>query len=184
MQRRTPLKYFYMALHPRVVVLVVAIDKEGKPNVMPASWTSPVCEEPPHIVLAMWRENYTWELIKESREFTLNTPTADLVDIVWKAGTTSGREVDKSKLLNLTFSRSKSIKTPIIEECIAHLECKVVEEIDVGESTLFIAEVVEAYGNEEYMVRGRWDLRKVEVLEHLGGRVFTVSTRVVYPRKK
>jgi len=183
MSMKEELEYFYMALHPRVVVLVVAIDREGKPNVMPASWTTPISEEPPHVALAMWRENYTWKLIKESKEFTLNTPTAELIDLVWKAGTISGKDVDKSRILKLTFSKSRKLKTPIIEECIAHLECKVVDEVDVGESTLFIAEVVEAYGSKEYLVRGKWNIRKVNVLEHLGGRVFTIATKVLYPKK-
>lgn len=59
-------------LHPKLVVLVVSIGKDGRANVMPAAWVTPVSVNPPLVAVAISPKRYTYKLIKESGEFTLN----------------------------------------------------------------------------------------------------------------
>jgi len=89
----------YHVLHPRPVYLIVSRNKSSSLNVMAASWVSPVSDEPFLITVSIWRGSLTHQYISETREFTINIPSEKHVDIVYKAGTTSGREVDKFKLL-------------------------------------------------------------------------------------
>jgi len=163
---------FYFLLHPRPVVLVCSVDKEGKPNVMACSWITPVSEEPPMIALSLWRRGYTHQLIEAAKEFTVNIPSADLVKAVWIAGTRSGRRTDKFAVSGLKTQPAKKVSVPIIEQCIGHLECKLVDYVKAGECNVYIAEVVAAYADEELLTNNVWNER-ANVLLHAGGKYFT-----------
>ncbi len=173
---------FYIALHPRPVVLIVTTSRDGRINVMAASWVTPISEDEPSVGIAMDREHYTRKLLDEVGELTINVPTVDLVDEVLKAGTVSGRVVDKTKILNLTFSKSRKVRPPIVNECIAHLECTVSKIVPVGEVDFIIARVVESYSKPEYMYGSSWDLRRARILQHLSGRTFTYAERIIFAR--
>jgi len=163
---------FYSLLHPRPVVLICSVDKDGKPNVMACSWIMPVSEEPPMIALSLWRRGYTHQLIEAAKEFTVNIPSADLVKAVWIAGTRSGRRTDKFAVSGLKTQPAKKVSVPIIEQCIGHLECKLVDYVKAGECNVYIAEVVAAYADEELLTNNVWSDR-ANVLLHAGGKYFT-----------
>ncbi len=163
---------FYTLLHPRPVVLIVATDPEGKANAMACAWITPVSEEPPILAACLSEESYTRELILKTREFTVNIPTAQLLEAVRVAGTKSGRKVDKIPLMRVTLSPSKAVKPPIIAECVGHIECKTRESVVMGECTVFFADVVVAYADKELLARGLWRLDRAEVLLHVGGNRF------------
>lgn len=164
--------HFHYLLHPRPVVLVCSIDSEGRPNVMACSWITPVSEEPPLIALSLWRRGYTHQLIEAKREFTVNIPSADMVKAVWIAGTRSGRRTNKLALAGLTVQPAKKVSVPIIEQCIGHLECKLIDFVKAGECNVYIAEVVAAYADEELLRNEIWS-EKANVLLHSGDKFFT-----------
>ena len=172
---------FYKLLHPCMTVLVVSISKDGKPNVMACAWNMPVSEDPPMIALSLGEESYTGKLIKESGEFTVNIPDERLLKAIWLCGTRSGRKIDKFKQANLTPIPAKKVKPPIISECMAHLECKLYDRIEVGECTIFIGEVLEAYCSKEVFEKGMWHMEKIGLPLHLGGKFFAIPTRIVTP---
>lgn len=165
-------EFFHFLLHPRPVVLVCSLDKDGKPNIMACSWITPVSEEPPLIALSLWRRGYTHQLIEAAKEFTVNIPSADLVKAVWIAGTRSGRRTDKFAITGLKTQPAKKVSAPIIEQCIGHLECKLVNCVKAGECNIYIAEVVAAYADEELLTNNVWN-EKANVLLHAGGKYFT-----------
>jgi flavin reductase (DIM6/NTAB) family NADH-FMN oxidoreductase RutF len=164
---------FHFLLHPRPVVLVCSVDKDGRPNVMACSWITPISEEPPLIALSLWRRGYTHQLIEVVKEFTVNIPSADLVKAVWIAGTRSGRRTDKFAVTGLKTQPAKKVGVPIIEQCIGHLECKLVDYVKAGECNVYIAEVVAAYADEELLTNNVWNER-ANVLLHAGGKYFTI----------
>ena len=163
---------FYKLLHPRPVVLVCSVSKDGKPNVMACSWVTPVSEEPPLIAIALWKGGYTHRLIEETGEFTVNIPSSKLLKAVWVAGTKTGKKVDKIKLTGLKISPAKKVKAPIIEDCIGHLECKLESSADAGECKVYLAKVLAAYADKNLFKKGVWT-EKAEVLLHTGGKLFT-----------
>ena len=170
--------YFYLLLHPRPVILLVSVNKEGKPNVMACSWNTPLSEEPPLIGVSIWKGSYTHKLLREVPEFTINIPTAELVKQVMIAGTISGSRIDKISRMNITLEPAKKVKPPIIKECIAHLECKIVKEVDVGECTLFIGEVLEAYAEDKAFTK-YWNLKNVNLLLHQSSRYFVIPKNII-----
>ena len=139
---------FVRLLYPLRTYLVVSGTME-KPNVMTADWVCPLSFDPPMLGVAISKKRYSYKLIHELKEFVISVPLIDLLDDVWKAGTTSGRNVDKKQLLSLTFVNSRKVNVPSIKECVANLECKLVKEVETGDHVWFIGEIVNAEYDDE-----------------------------------
>jgi len=169
---------FYKLLHPKLSLLIVSTDENGKPNVMTCSWSMPVSEVPPLIALAISRKAYTNELIRKTKEFTVNVPDMSMIKEIWTAGTRSGKRVNKIELLKLKLAKARRVKAPIIENCIAHLECKLVNAVEAGEITIFLGQVVAAYADKDSFKKGIWDIDKVELPLHLGSKYFTAPRNI------
>jgi len=168
---------FFRLLYPCQAVLITCAHG-GRANVM-ASSAMPASFKPPLLVVSVSPRRFSYELIKLQGEFVVNIPTLRLLDEVVACGSSSGREVDKVKRLGLTLGRARRVEVPIIEECAAHLECRVFREVEAGDHSLFIGEVVAAYAEEELLTTdddgiAMWNLERADVLLHVGGNVFTV----------
>jgi flavin reductase (DIM6/NTAB) family NADH-FMN oxidoreductase RutF len=118
-------------------VLLVSRGEEGLPNVMAIGWgTIGIIWRRPIFIVLVRPSRYTYELIEETGEFTVNIVTPQLKEVVQYCGTVSGRDHNKFKEKKLTAIPSKKLKTPIIKECILHFECQVVYKNDLIPSEL------------------------------------------------
>lgn len=173
----------YRFLHPRHTVLVTCVDKAGKANIITLAWSMPTSINPPMVVISMAPKRYSHKLIEETGEFVINVPTMKIVRQTLFCGRISGVECDKFKEAPLTAMPAKKVRPPIIKECVAHLECKLVQTIPTGDHTLFIGEVVAAYVNRGVFTE-TLNVKKVKPVFHMGGDSFvTISPRVVMPRR-
>jgi len=108
-------------------------------------------------------------------------PTMEIVKETLFCGRISGTERDKFKGTHLTPLRAKKVRAPIIKECVAHLECKLVRKIKTGDHTLFVGQVLAAYANEGVFGK-TFDIEKIKPVYHMGGDDFaTISSEVVSP---
>ncbi len=164
---------FYKLLHPRPTVVIISKCPEGKLNAMAASWVTPVSEEPPTVAFAIDREAFTVECLSYCSELTINIPDSSQVDIVYALGTVSGREVDKIKKFKLRLGQSETTEVPYWSDALGVMECKILKEVDVGEVTLYIAEVRKVRVKEGSFTRWGWDLGRFKPLYHVIGRAFT-----------
>ena len=107
---------------------------------------------PPLIMIGIVPQRYSFELIKEVQDFSVNIPTTEMMEAVEYCGKVSGRDVkDKFKEAGLTPVRSSEISSYLIKECPVNLECKVVETLDVGGTHVwFIGEVVATHKKKDY----------------------------------
>ncbi|MCX7785487.1 MAG: flavin reductase family protein [candidate division WOR-3 bacterium] len=105
---------------------------------------------PPLIGIGIKPERYSHHLIKESKEFVINIPTKNLLSATIFCGAQSGRKVDKFKETGLTQETSLSVKTVSIKECPVNIECKVVQEINCGDRTWFIGEIIKGKIAKDY----------------------------------
>ena len=128
--------------------LITCGDIEGKSNIIAVSFCMPVSKEPPLVACAIGKNSCSSELIKNSKEFIVNVPPAELKPQIYYCGFHSGYQVDKFKETGLTAQPARKVKAPVIGECVAYMECKVIQEIETGDKNLFIGEVVEAYADE------------------------------------
>ena len=169
MKREIAREQAYRLIACGPVTLVTSFYK-GDMNVMAASWLAPVSYRPILLGLSVHQATLTHELIKKGQEFAINVPTHELVKQVRHCGTVSGRDQNKLKVTGLHEEGPRAIRPILIRECIAHIECAVVEAVSPGDHTIFIAEVVSAQAEEEafdeaYLLAER-DLAPIT---HLGG---------------
>jgi len=173
MKTNVPLARALRLVNPGSLVLVTARYKD-RANVMPAAWVVPLSKAPLLVGVAIHRSAFTHELIHRSGQFALNVPGRPLAETVVQLGSTSGRDVD-DKLASVGFTLAKPQQTnaPLIEQCLGWLECAVVNEVAVGDHTLFVGEVLTARVEQEAFDE-TWRLTDEEAkpLHHLGSDVF------------
>ncbi len=183
MQRFTsiPVSSAYHLLHPKPAALIISMDLSGKVNGMIAAWTTPLSHSPPLVGVSISPRRYTYRLIKESQEFTLNILDVNYVKQVHFLGTISGRSRDKLKESGLTLSESKKVKPSHVEEALGVLECRVEKEVEAGDHMLFIARILEAYAKSEVFDE-IYKPEKAKILLHLGAADYvTISGETIRP---
>lgn len=93
----------------------------------------------PRLSIYISKINYTHDLVYKSGVFALHLLRRDQWEVVWQLGLQSGRDIDKLAKLRLLAGETGC---PIIDDCIAAFECRVVNAMDTGASTFFLGEVV------------------------------------------
>jgi len=175
-RRRTlPLSRVYGLLEPGpVVLLTTAVG--GRPNVMPMSWHTMMEFEPPLVGCVISDRNHSFRTLLTTRECVINIPTVDLARQLVECGNSSGRVVDKFRQFGLTPVPAVSVAAPIIDECYASLECRVVDKSRVERYGFFVLEVVKAW-----IDPGRQNPRTIHHLGHgrfmVAGRTLTLPSR-------
>jgi flavin reductase (DIM6/NTAB) family NADH-FMN oxidoreductase RutF len=142
----------------------------NQPNVMTAGWLLPLSLEPTLVGVAVQPSRLTHEFITKTEQFALNLPTVDLLSAVHLCGMTSGREGDKFVAAGLTPTEGSEIEAPLVDECVGHVECGVIDRITLGDHDLFVGRVlavsaVEEAFNEVWQV----EIDAGQLLHHLGG---------------
>jgi flavin reductase (DIM6/NTAB) family NADH-FMN oxidoreductase RutF len=176
-----PLDEFSRLLHPFNATLVTCQEKNGPPNALAIAWIMPVSLNPPTLVFAIRKERYSYKLLEQAREFVVNMPGFDLARQVLYCGRKSGKDVDKFEKTGLTAGKARKVSVPIVNECVAHIECRVAETIPKGDHVLVIGKVLAAYVKKEAF-KGVYDLKRFKPLLYLGDDVFTTtSTETIEP---
>ena len=146
----------YLLLNHGPVVLVSSAF-HGRRNVMAASWVMPLDFEPPKVLAVVDARSFTRELIEASGEFALSLPCRRIADKVLAAGSMSGRDGDKFAHAGLSTFPASRIGAPLVRDCAAWLECKVIPEPhNQKRYDLFIAEVLAAWADPAVFSDGRW----------------------------
>ncbi|HVN19281.1 MAG TPA: flavin reductase family protein [Dongiaceae bacterium] len=136
----------YRLLEPGPVVLLTTAHK-GHPNVMTLSWHTMMEFEPPLVGCVVSNQDFTFNILKSTRECVINIPTVELAAKVVGCGNTSGRDVDKFQTFHLTPAPASKVQAPLIDECFAHLECRMADARMVTKYNFFILEVIKAWIN-------------------------------------
>lgn len=123
--RELELGMAFTLLEPGPVVLVTTHDGK-KANVMTISWTL-VLDFTPRFAITTGAWNHSWAALRKTRECVIAIPTVDLLDEVVGVGTCSGADTDKFARFGLTAVQGRVVRAPLIRECLAHVECKVVD---------------------------------------------------------
>ena len=122
---RLDLARAFTLIEPGPAVLVATRDG-SRDNVMTISWTT-VVDFTPILAVVMVPWKYSFTALRKTRECVIAVPTVDLLDRVVGVGTCTGKEVDKFSQFGFARLRARHVKAPLIKECVAHTEGKVVE---------------------------------------------------------
>lgn len=139
-----PVEKIRRFLEPGPIVLVSSRWKD-ETNIMTMGWHT-VLEFSPSLVGCMITgSNHSFELIRKSKECVINIPTVELLDTAVAIGNCTGRNTDKFKKFGLTKESADNVQAPLIKECFANLECKLVDTRILNKYNFFIFEVLKAH---------------------------------------
>jgi flavin reductase (DIM6/NTAB) family NADH-FMN oxidoreductase RutF len=173
-KRDFPLANVRRLLEPGPIVLVSSAWR-GSTNIMTMGWHTVMEFEPSLIGCIIAGGNHSHGLIKGSRECVINVPTYDLAKKVVGIGNCSGAKLDKFAAFKLTAVDATHVKAPLIGECYANLECRLVDGKLVARYNFFIFEVVKAHAASTPKIP--------RTLHYRGGGSFMVSGRELSLRK-
>jgi len=134
----------YQLLEPGPVVLLTTARK-GRANVMTMSWHMMVEFEPPLVACVCSSANDSFDALHATGECVIAVPARKLAAKVVKVGNSSGRDLDKFAAFGLTPLPAECVAPPLVAECFANLECKVVDRRLENRYNLFILEVIKAW---------------------------------------
>lgn len=162
-------------LEPGPIVLVSSAWK-GETDIMTLGWHMMLGFSPALVACYIWDQNHSFELIRRSRACVINLPTTALIHQAVGIGNCSGAKLDKFAKFGLTPQSAEKVNAPLIRECHANFECKLVDGRRVAKDGLFIWEVVKAH----VAVSPKYP----ETFHYRGEGVFMISGRSVNLRRK
>ena len=169
-KKRFALSRVYRLLESGPVVMVTTA-RVGRANIMTMSWHTMMEFEPPLVGCVVSDRHHSFGTLKATRECVLNIPTVELAAKAVGCGNTTGRRVDKFEKFGLTPVRASRVTAPLIDECYASLECRVVDTRLVTKYGFFVLEVLAAWVDPS---------RKApRTIHHRGRGVFMVAGRTL-----
>ncbi len=122
--------------------VIVSCGTMAKSNLITVAWTGTVCTNPPMCYISVRPERYSYPLIRENMQFTINLTTAAMAAATDWIGVRSGRDYDKWAETGLTPVPGQAVSCPYIKESPLSIECRVTAVMPLGSHHMFLAEVV------------------------------------------
>jgi flavin reductase (DIM6/NTAB) family NADH-FMN oxidoreductase RutF len=176
MKESVALSNFHLLLHPYPTSLVTCCTPDGERNIIAIAWLIPVSVRPPRVAITIGSERYSYNLIRSMEEFVINVAPYEIAAQALYCGRRSGRHVDKFAETGLKAGQARLVTPPIIQECLAFIECRLVENYALGDYRLVVGDVVAAYVQPNTIdADGLYNLEAVSPLLHLGRNRFTTT---------
>lgn len=165
-------------IYPIPAVMVTSGTME-KSNIMTVAWTGIQNTNPAIVYISVRPERYSYNLIKETKEFAINLTTKELAYATDWCGVKSGAKVDKFKEMKLTKQKANFVKCPLIEESPVSIECKVIEIKELGSHHMFVAEVLSIDADEKYIdEKGAFDISKCNLIAYANGGYYELGQKL------
>ncbi len=175
-KKSLPLGQVYRLIEQGPVVML-STSYKGVPNVMTMSWHMMMEFEPPLLACIVSGRNYTFDLLKKTKECVINIPTVELAELVVAVGNCSGAKIDKFEKFHLAQEPAAHVDAPLLSACYVNLECKVVDTKMAAKYNMFVLEVVKAWVRPTPV--------KPRMIHHGGKGIFVVDGDVIkLPSKK
>ena len=165
-----------------VVVLTTRLGE--KANGMTACWVNRSADQPFFVMASVYKKNFSHDLIRKSGIFAVHILRNDQVELARHFGKQSGREMDK---FDRVQSRLGKTGAPILADCLAYMDCRVVNSADSGDHTIFIGEVQDAAfvsrGESLFFQRKDYlDARPPEGQESTSPKMFKITVKEIQGR--
>lgn len=161
-------------LNPGPVAIVTSAWR-GNINAAPVIWTTSLSMEPPLIGLVIHPHRHTADMLRFSEEFVINIPGPSLMKQVAYLGSRTGLGENKLEAAGLDLFRGQRVEPPLIEDCLAWIECGLEDVQRFGDHNLFVGRVLKVQALDEAYA-GTWKLedRRYSPLTYLGGMTYAV----------
>jgi flavin reductase (DIM6/NTAB) family NADH-FMN oxidoreductase RutF len=174
-----------------IPAVMVSCGTFEKSNIITVAWTGTINTEPAMLYISIKKERYSHKLIHSQKEFVLNLTTKELARATDWCGVRTGAKVDKFKETHLTKEKADFVKCPMIKESPVSIECKVVEEKNLGSHTMFLAKVLAIHVDEQYFdKKGTFNIQKCNLIAYANGGYYELrkkgseSSGIQYRKRK
>ena len=156
-------------------VAVVTTSWRGITNAAPIAWLAPLSMEPPLVGCVIHPHRHTADMIRFSEAFAINIPGPALLKHTAFFGSQTGLNANKIEASGLEVFSPLAIDAPLLEGCLAWIECTVQDVIRIGDHTLFVGNVVKVQADDEAYAQ-QWLLndRDHSPLTFIGGTRYAV----------
>ncbi|MBW3613777.1 MAG: flavin reductase family protein [Actinobacteria bacterium] len=113
-------------------------------NLMTANWVTQVSFEPKLVAVSVEKDALTHELITAGGIFTVNVIDREDRAIIRKFTKPVEEDLEAGTLNGFAFHDAPVTGAPLLDQAVAYVDCRVSQAVDVGGSTLFLGEVVDA----------------------------------------
>ena len=165
-------------IYPLPAVMVSCGTME-KSNIITVAWTGILNTNPATVYISVRPSRYSYQLLKEQKEFVINLTNKELVRATDWCGVKTGAKVDKFKEMHLHKERAKFVSCPMIQESPVSIECKVKEIKPLGSHDMFLAEVLAINADDKYInEKGAFDISKCDLIAYANGHYYTLGKKL------
>lgn len=157
--------------------ILVSCGTEEKNNLLTVAWTGTICTNPAMCSISVRPERYSYGLIRDNMEFTINLTTEAMARATDWCGVRSGRDCDKWKESGLTREPGVAVSCPSVKESPLSIECRVKTIMQLGSHDMFIAEVLNVRADQSLMdpESGAFRLDKAGLIAYSHGQYFKLG---------
>ena len=94
----------------------------------------------PRVLVQLYKTNLTHGMVLAAGAFALNILRDDQLELAHALGFVSGRQADKLAAIAHASAASGS---PVLDDCLGWLDCRVINRMDGGDMTCFLADVTD-----------------------------------------
>ena len=148
-------------------------------NIITVAWTGILNTNPAKVYISVRPERYSYNIIKEKKEFVINLTNKDLAYATDWCGVKTGAKVDKFKEMHLTKEECQFVSAPAIKESPVSIECKVTDIKEFGSHHMFIADVMSIDADEKYInEKGSFDISKCNLIAYANGGYYELGRKI------
>jgi flavin reductase (DIM6/NTAB) family NADH-FMN oxidoreductase RutF len=164
--KEIPASQAYRLLEQGPIVLVTT-SQNGKPNVLTMGFHMMIQHAPPLIGCVIGPWDHSYQTLRNTGECVIAVPGLDLGETVVDVGNCSGDRMDKFQRFGLKTRPAKDVSAPLINDCLANIECRMVDTTLTVPYNLFVLEATRVWINE--------DRKERRMMHHRGDGTFTVD---------
>ncbi|MFC1945151.1 flavin reductase family protein [Chloroflexota bacterium] len=166
--------------HRPVVLVIITSHAKGRDNAMAVGLHSLISSSPPICGISIDEKRFSYELIRDSREFGVNFMSFEESDLVLAVGSVSGEMVDKFKEFNIAKENAVLTKVPIIKKAYVSYECKLIDNRGYFGHRWLVGEIKAVHWQKGvFLANDTLNLEKVKPLLYLAKGIFATGTKYV-----
>jgi flavin reductase (DIM6/NTAB) family NADH-FMN oxidoreductase RutF len=159
-----------------VPVVMVSCGSMEKPNIITIAWTGTVCSQPSMTYISIRPERYSYDIVKNSKEFVINLVSENISKAADFCGVRSGKDIDKFEACSLTPKKASEIECPLILQSPINLECRVKDIIHLGGHDMFLSEILAVNVAESLVDKnGKLEIDKARLVAFAHGEYFSLG---------
>ncbi len=172
----------YRLLNTNPLLLISTVSKDKKHNIAPIAWVCPQELKPARLLFCIDTGHKTFENIRKTKKFVASIPHISQVNLVKKAGSISGKLIDKFFYLKIKSQINKKTGCKIPEGVIGYMECVIKKIFILDGTAIVISDITNAYADKKAFDGERLlaEKQKGKAIHHLGKNNFITYSNKIF----